>query len=122
MDSLNDKEKLALLGFDDPKHSLTWYKEHFNNMPKILEDYIMGTMRNYNIFPGEARNLKGRSRYQNFYLLIETEEDKYVVKINNTDRGEIKNAHIFDNAEDAVKFLISKSFTTGGAINQYWEM
>jgi hypothetical protein len=121
MDSLNDKEKLALLGFDDPKHSLTWYKEHFDNMPKILANYIIQTVKDCNIFPCEAKNLKERSRYQNFYLLIEIEEGKYVVKINNTDRGEIKNSYIFNNAEDAAKFLISKSFTSGGAVNQYWE-
>lgn len=122
MGQITDKEKLALLGYADPPHSLAWYKEQFDTMPEILEKYIADTIKEHNIFPREAKGLEKRIRYQQYYQTIEVKDGEYVVKINNTDRGEVDSERVFRNVKDAAKFLIEKSFTAGGAIKEYWRI
>jgi hypothetical protein len=122
MEQITDKEKMALLGYDDPSHSLAWYKKHFDNMPEILEKYIIDTMSEHNFFPKEAKDLESRIRCQMYYQIIELKDDEYVVKINNTDRGEVDSEHVFSDIKDAAQFLIEKSFTMGGAIKKYWRI
>lgn len=122
MEQITDKEKMALLGYDDPLHSLAWYKEQFDDLPEILEKYIVDTIKEHNIFPKEAKGLDNRIRCQMYYQIIESKADEYVVKINNTDRGEVDSEHVFSDIKGAAKFLIEKSFTMGGAIKQYWRI
>lgn len=120
MKDITEREKLALLGFSDPQHSLTWYKERFDDMPMMLEKYIVETLNVYGVFPKESKDLADMERYHRFYLLIDKDSANYVVKINNTDRREVNKQYIFTDITEAAKFFINKSFTAGGAVYQYW--
>ena len=120
MKEIADREKLALLGFGDPIHSLAWYKKFYDNLPAILEEYIVATLNEFGTFPKESKDLKDVERYRRFYLLLDINSGQYVVKINNTDRNEIMEENCFSSCNAAAKFFISKSFTAGGAIWQYW--
>ena len=121
MDNMTEKEKLALLGFDDPQHSIAWYKQNLQNLPEILEKYIVDTLNQYGIFPRDASRVEAKIRYHRFYLVIESNNNKYLVKINNTDRREVLEEYPFEDVKEAAKFLINKSYTMGGSIKQYWD-
>lgn len=122
MEKVSDKEKLALLGFDDPVHSLAWYKARFSNMPEILEKYIVDTLNTHRVFPKEAGGLEDLTRYHKFYLIIDVEDGRYIVKVNNTDRREIEQEYMFTDAKSAARFLISRSYSAGGSIRAYWKL
>lgn len=119
MSVMNDEEKLAVLGFSNLEHSLLWYRQKYKDLHKILEFFIINTLINHGVFPKDARNKEKRQLYHEYYLIIEHDSGKYYVKINNTDRGEVVEQHIFNNVNDAARFLIKKSYTDGGSINQY---
>ena len=120
MKQIDEKEKLAILGFYDPPHSLAWYRENFENLPIILEEFIIDTIKSYGVFPKDANQMEKEISYHRYYLIMEHAGRRYSVKIINTDRSEISQEYSFKSLNEAAKFLIKKSYTTSGSIGQYW--
>lgn len=120
--NITDKEKLALLGYDDSPHSLSWYRDRFDNLPEIIEEFIIGALSECGTFPKESKGIKDDIRYHKFYLIIDANLNtgKYIVKVNNTDRHEVQRELSFDSIREAARFLINQSFTVSGSIKQYW--
>lgn len=120
MAKIKNIEKLSLLGFSDPCHSLLWYREKYKNLPSILEQFIVDTVNNYGVFPKEA-NIKDKNElYHKYYLIIERKSNKYFLKINDTDRRKVVEEYVFNDVNEAAKFLINKSYTVSGSVTQYW--
>jgi hypothetical protein len=118
---ITDKEMLALLGYDDPPHSLSWYRDIFSNLPEMIEEFIIETLNECGAFPKESKGIDNDIRYHKFYLIIDANPaGKYIVKVNNTDRREVQKELSFDNGREAARFLINQSFTVSGSIKQYW--
>lgn len=120
--NITDKEMLALLGYDDPPHSLSWYRDRFDNLPEILEEFIIKTFNECGTFPKESKGIEDDIRYHKFYLIMDNNltSGKYIVKVNNTDRREVQKELSFDNIREAARFLINQSLTVSGSIKQYW--
>jgi hypothetical protein len=121
MNKIDEKELLETLGYGDPPHSMQWYKENFPDLPVILKRLIIDSLNFDNTFPKGLSQLEKRTKYQNYYILIEKENDKYKVRITNTDRGEISKEKEFKNANDAANYLIFNSYSCGGSIKSYWK-
>ena len=121
--NITDKEKLAILGYDDPPHSFSWYKERFSNLPDILEEFIIEALIECGTFPKESKGIEEYVRYHNFYLIVDKDKSngKYIVKINNTDRREVQKELYFDDVKDAAAFIVNESFTVSGSVSQYWK-
>lgn len=119
---ISEEEKLALLGYQDAGHSLSWYKERFPDLLNDLERYIIDAVKMNGIFPKEAKNAAEPIRYHKYYLILEpTKNNQYVVKLSNTDRMEIQKEYYFDDVNKAAMCLIRNSFTTAGSIKEYWD-
>ncbi len=120
MNELKEEELMDILGYGDPSHSVQWYKDKFPNLPEVLKKFIKGSLNSYPAFPKGADKLEKRRRYQKYYIVIEKENDKYVVRITDTDRGEISKEKEFKTTGEAADYLILNSYSCGGSIKSYW--
>ena len=65
--------------------------------------------------------LDDRSKCKRYGYIIERNKDKYIVRINNTDRAETSEEKSFINAIDAARCLIAISCGMSGSIKENWK-
>jgi len=119
-DHLSRNEILSILGsYSDPKHSLSWYKDNYSNLGKILKKQIMEDINMSGIFPSEAQRLTEKQRALRYYQLIIKNDDKYSVTNYDTDRGLIISTGIYSDIVNAIDVFIDKSFCAGGKIKDF---
>jgi len=122
MNNIPKNELLAILGFDDPPHSLKWYREHYPNILDRLKTFIKSCLDTEKCFPKELTKIDPRSIGFNYPYTIEKTDETYVVKNYNTDRGEVWHYKIFLNIDMAIAYFIMNTSTAAGSIKNYWEI
>lgn len=122
MNNIPNNELLAILGFDDPPHSLKWYRERYPDIIDRLKNFIKLCLDTEKCFPKGLTKTDPKRKGFNYRYTIEKTYGIYIVKSYNTDRGEVWHYKIFLNIDKAISYFIKNTSTAAGSIKDYWKI